>query len=281
MIKIVTDSASDITLAQAKSMNVEIVPLTITFEDGICPQEKEEDFIKFFERLETSEKLPVTSQPSPQLYLEIFLKAKQDGDEVIVITLSSGLSGTVQAAEIARKMSGYQEISIVDSRQAIITQRMLTEYAVCLRDKGKSRTEIVDALEEVRDRMTVCGVLNTLTYLRKGGRIPASLAILGNALSIKPVIVLKDTVLKVLAKTRGLHSGKKRLCKELEKADLDPEFPVYFAYTVNREMGEEFMRETVEKYHLSQYALYPAGGIIGTHVGPECIAVAFVSKKSE
>lgn len=279
MLRIVTDSASDITLDQAREMGIEIVPLTITFEDGVCPQETEEDFLEFFRRLEKADKLPVTSQPSPQPYLDIFYDAKEKQEEVIVIALSSGLSGTVHAAETAKKICQYENIYVIDSKQAIITQRMLAEYAVKLRAQGKTAQEIVEAIQDVRERMTVCGVINTLTYLKKGGRIPASLAILGNVLNIKPVIVLRDTVLKQLSKARGFHAGKKRLWQEYEAVEPDPEFPVYFGYTVSRELGEEFQKETMERYSITQGRLFPVSGVIGTHVGPGCIALAFVAKR--
>lgn len=279
MLRIVTDSASDITVEQAKEMGVDLVPLTITFEDGICPQETEEDFRIFFERLEKASRLPVTSQPSPQLFLEIFNDAKQKQEDVVVITLSGGLSGTVHSAEMAQKMSGYEKIHVIDSRQAIITQRMLVEYAVRLRAQGKNASEIEEAIVDVRDRTRICGAINTLTYLKMGGRIPASLAFFGNALNIKPVIVLEDTILKQLAKTRGMQAGKRRLWAEMEAVELDPAFPVYCGYTVNRQLGEAFMKETKEKYGLEQCSLFPVGGVIGTHVGPGCIALAFVAKK--
>lgn len=278
MLQIVTDSASDITLEQARQMGIRIVPLRIEFSDGECPQEKDEDFEIFYNRLIKAQKLPVTSQPSPQQYLTIFEEAKEAGDEVLVLTLSSGLSGTIGSAQTARELCGYDPIYIVDSRQAILAQRMLVEYAVKLRDSGMDTRELIDKVKEKRDHITVCGMLDTLTYLRKGGRIPASLAIIGNALSIKPVIILEDTILKTLGKVRGRKAGKKYLHKRFEQAELDPEFPVYFGYSSNKEISEEFMRETVEKYGLKNAYLYPVGGIIGTHVGTDCIAITFASK---
>ena len=278
MLQIITDSASDITREEAQEMNIFVVPLRIQFEDGECPQETGEDFPKFYERLVQSEKLPTTSQPSPQEYLGYFEAAKEKGDEVLVITLSSGLSGTIGAAETAKQICGYDKIAIVDSRQAIIAQRMVVEYALSLRNQGMELNSIVKKLEELRDHITVCGVVDTLTYLRKGGRIPAGMDIIGNVIGIKPVIVLEDCVLKPLAKVRGRKAGKKMLYRRLEQVELDERFPVYFGYSSNRKLGEEFMKETIEKYHLKNAALFPVGGVIGTHVGTDCIAISFVEK---
>jgi len=281
MIQIVTDSASDITLKQAEEMNVQIVPLTILFEDGVCPQETDEDFQIFYEKLIKENGLPKTSQPTPNKYLEIFRLAKEVGDEVLVITLSGGLSGTVQSAKLAKDLAGYERIEIIDSKQAILTQRMLVEYAVKLRDEGKTLDEITALVLKQREKLTVFGMLDTLTYLKKGGRIPASMALLGNLLRIKPVIILKDSVLEQLGKARGRRDGLKMLCTQMEEAEIDLDFPVYFGYTLDPEPTKQFQAEMEQKFQLKNTKLYPVGGVIGTHVGPNCVAVAFAVKDKQ
>lgn len=215
---IITDSAFDITEKEAEEMDIRLVWLKTKFSDGDFPMKTEEDFCRFFDKLAEEKDLPMTSQPSPEEYLEFFEEAKSKEEEVLVLTLSSGLSGTV------------------------------------------------------------CGMLDTLTYLRKGGRIPAALAVVGNMLHIKPVIKQKDKTLTMLGKARGRSGGMKYLWKEFESYDIDREEPVYFGYTSDREIGEKFMMDTVEKYGLKNYKLYPVGGIIGTHVGPACVAISFVKK---
>lgn len=281
MIQIVTDSASDITLKQAEEMNVQIVPLTILFEDGVCPQETDEDFQIFYEKLIKENGLPKTSQPTPNKYLEIFRLAKEVGDEVLVITLSGGLSGTVQSAKLAKDLAEYERIEIIDSKQAILTQRMLVEYAVRLRDEGKTLDEITALVLKQREKLTVFGMLDTLTYLKKGGRIPASMALLGNLLRIKPVIILKNSVLEQLGKARGRRDGLKMLCTQMEEAEIDLDFPVYFGYTLDPEPTKQFQMEMEQKFQLKNTKLYPVGGVIGTHVGPNCVAVAFAVKDKQ
>ncbi len=281
MIQIVTDSASDITLKQAEEMNVQIVPLTILFEDGVCPQETDEDFQIFYEKLIKENGLPKTSQPTPNKYLEIFRLAKEVGDEVLVITLSGGLSGTVQSAKLAKDLAEYERIEIIDSKQAILTQRMLVEYAVKLRDEGKTLDEITALVLKQREKLTVFGMLDTLTYLKKGGRIPASMALLGNLLRIKPVIILKNSVLEQLGKARGRRDGLKMLCTQMEEAEIDLDFPVYFGYTLDPEPTKQFQMEMEQKFQLKNTKLYPVGGVIGTHVGPNCVAVAFAVKDKQ
>ena len=115
---------------------------------------------------------------------------------------------------------------------------------------------------------------------KKGGRIPAPLAVLGNALQIKPVIELKDKVLVMLGKARGQKGGMKYLWKEFGSYEIDKNEPVYFGYTSDKEIVEQFMEKTVAEYGLKKYEIYPVGGIIGTHVGPGCIAISFAKKEN-
>ena len=282
MIQIITDSASDITLRQAQELNVHIVPVHIQFPDGPCPQETDEDLAAFYDRLIRAEELPTTSQPTPNEYLRLFEAAESAGDDVLVLTLSGGLSGTVGAARIAADLSGYERIRVVDTRLAISAQRILTEYAAKLRDGGMAIDDMVTELEAFLPRITVYGVIDTLTYLRKGGRIPASLSVLGNALRIKPVIILEDGILKTIGKGLGHGGGKKLLWQRFEENTPDPAFPMYFIYTSDREMGRKFMEETVEKYGLQDFRteLIPIGGVIGTHLGTCGVGVSYVTKEA-
>lgn len=277
---IITDSASDITTQEAIDMNVHVVKLRTKFSDGDFPQEDEKDFQRFFEKLAEEKTLPVTSQPSPQDFLSLYEEAKNQNEDVLVITLSSGLSGTVNAANLAKQMCDYDKIWIIDSEQAIITQRYLVQKAVDMREDGKDIEDIVNTINDLKRRVTVCGMLDTLTYLKKGGRVPPALAMIGNTLHIKPVIELRDRELIMLGKARGRHGGMKYLWKEFESYDIDKDEPIYFGYTYDKEFGEMFMQETKEKYGLTNCRLYPVGSVIGTHVGPACIAISFVKKSA-
>jgi len=275
MLRIVTDNASDITLRQAQELDIDLVPLNIRFEDGECPQTEDADFQRFYERLEKCEKLPSTSRPSPQTYLDLYLDAKEKGEEVLVLTLSGGLSGTFESACEARRLADYDKIVIVDTHQAIIAQRLLVEWAVRMRGEEYSAAEIARRLEQIRDQVVVCGVVDTLKYLRKGGRIPAGLAMMGKVFQIKPVIVLEDTTLKTIGKARGYLQGVQMLYQRMMEDHFNKAYPVYFGYTTNRDQAEAFMQKTREKFGLSCTRLFPVGGIIGTHCGTNCVAVAY------
>ena len=278
MLRIVTDTASDITVEQARNMNIDVVSLDITFEDGPAPQRTEEDFRRFYQRLEACDKLPVTSRTPPEEYLNLFQDAREKGDEVLVITLSGGLSGTVDSARMAKQIADYDKIEVVDSHQAILTQRMLVEQAVKLREEGYQLQEIVQRIKNTRDQVVVCGVVDTLKYLQKGGRIPASLGTLGTLLRIKPVIILQDRILKQLGKARGHDAGEEMLYKHMEQDGINKAYPVYFGYTSDPELAERFMQRTRERFGLTQTRLFPIGGVIGTHCGTRCVAVAYVKR---
>ncbi|MBR3875141.1 MAG: DegV family protein [Clostridia bacterium] len=276
MLRIVTDTASDITLAQAEALGVDMVSLEITFEDGPCPQSTEEDFRIFYERLSRCSELPVTSRPAPDSYLRIFLDAKSKDEEVLVLSVSSGLSGTIESAFTAKGMAEYDKITIVDTQQAILTQRMLVEYAVQLRQEGHDAASIAEKVVEMSKNLVVCGVVGTLKYLRKGGRIPASLAVVGSMLHIKPVIVLEDGILKTLGKARGHASGLGMLQKRIEADGVNTAYPVYFGYTSDKTLTQQAMEKFSQQYGWDHTRMHAVGGIIGTHCGTDCVAVAYV-----
>ncbi|MCL2421860.1 MAG: DegV family protein [Defluviitaleaceae bacterium] len=280
MLRIVTDTGSDITTLGAGALGMESLQLDIKFDEFNYDIRNDLDFTVFYDNLVKAKKLPTTSQVNPGQYLEIFNDAKAKGDEVLVITLSSGLSGTYQSAIMALAECEYEGITVVDSKQAIISQRVLAEQAVKMRDEGKSRGEIEQFVLGLRDRLVVCGMLDTLTYLKKGGRVPPAMALIGNALKVKPVVILKDSKLEPLDKVRGLQAGKRAMWDQFEKDGYDENWPVYFGHTNFEARGIEFMNETIEKYGLNKdkCIMYPIGGVIGTHLGPGGLIIGYVKK---
>lgn len=279
MIQIITDNASDITVEEAEEMNIKLVPLTINFENESFQQKTAADFDIFYRKLETVDTLPTTSRPSPEAFLKYYEEAKAAGDEVLVLTIDAGLSGTMESAVLARDLSGYAEkITVMDSKQAIMSQRLVVEEAVRLRDAGSTMKEITTYIKDLRERIVVCGVINTLKYLKMGGRVPKTMAFIGEAINIKPIIILGKNGLDELAKKRGMRGGEKRLWEEMDKAPLDKELPTYFGYTLNKDISEDYRQKTIARYNLEKTGIFPIGGVIGTHVGPNGIGLAFVRK---
>ena len=280
MIKIVTDTGSDITHVEAKASGIESLELSITFSEFPYDIRNDVDFSVFYANLVKAKNLPTTSQVTPAQYLDVFNDAKEKGEEVLVITLSGGLSGTYQSAMMAKEECGYDRIAVIDSRQAIMPQRVLVEYAIKLREEGKNLAEIEQAITDLRERLVVFGMLDTLTYLKKGGRVPPAMALIGNVLSIKPVIILQGGVLEALGKVRGLQAGKQAIWKQLEKEGYDENWPLYFGHTNLETRGREFMQETITKFNLKEEncKLLPIGGVIGTHLGPGALLLGCMRK---
>lgn len=278
MIRILTDTGSDITKHSSSTLGVEVVELDIKFEEFPYDYTNDLDFSVFYENLQKAKKLPSTSQVNPSQYLEVFNDAKAKGDEMIVITLSGGLSGTYSSAMIAYEECGYDRISVVDSRQAIVAQRTLVNHAIKLRAEGKSRAEIVEVMQYMSERMSLVTCLDTLTYLKKGGRVPPAMALIGNAIKIKPVVCLQGGKIEPLDKVRGFQAGIRAIWNKFESDNYDENWPICFGHTNNEERGRAFMEETIAKYGLKNCKFYPVGGVIGTHSGANAVVITYMKK---
>lgn len=279
MIHIITDSTSDITQAQAAREDMIVVPLHNLFGeeeflDGVTISTEE-----FYHRLVATEELPTTSQPSPEEFLTHFECCKEEGSSAVVITISSKLSGTFQSARIAKDMCEYDEIYLVDGNTATLGLNVLVEYAKKLRGQGLSAKEIADELESKKDKVRVFALVDTLKYLKKGGRLSASAALAGTLLNIKPVIEVKDGVVEVAAKARGLNGAYKKVMELVEEAQgIDREFPFCIGYTgdvAGTENFETYVKESLKEQDLVKVAI---GSTIGVHAGPGACGIAFFSR---
>lgn len=277
MIRIVTDSASDYTQKEAIKNHIDLVYLHILFEDQDYDYINDDDFSVFYQTLAKSKSISKTSQPALGDFLKVYEDAKAKGDDVVVLCLSSGLSGTYHAAQVAQEMVEYDRIYVVDTKLAIISQRLVIDYAIDLRAKGKSAKDIATAIEAMKDRVHTFGAVDTLEYLYKGGRLSRTAAFAGSVLSIKPIIVLSEGTLSMENKLRGFKKAKRYLQNKLASYQIDSNFPVYFGYTTGKEAIEQFQAETAESLKLTNVkGAYPIGGVIGTHLGPNTCAIAFV-----
>lgn len=283
MLRIVTDSASDFTQAEILEKNIEMVNLSINFVDKSYESHQDDArFSVFYDLLMRAETLPTTSQPAPGQYAALYEDAKAKGDDMIVICLSGGLSGTYQSASIAREMVGYDRIFVIDSRQAIMALRAVVDYAIDLRDRNESTESIVDKIENIKEDVVVFGAVQTLKYLQMGGRLSKASAVVGNLLTIKPIITLEDGKVVMTHKTRGRKAAMRYLESRLIELGYHEDHPVYFGYSRDYEAGKVFMDETVEKFGIKNYrGPSGIGGTIGTHVGEDGIAVAFFLKKEK
>ena len=275
-VRIVVDSTADVTDEIRAKLSV--VPLTVHFGeqeyvDGITINHKQ-----FYEMLVETDVLPTTSQPSPEAFAQVFRQAQEAGEQVVALTVSSKLSGTCQSAMIAAA-DFPDSVWVVDTKTVAIGCGILAELAVRLKEEGLSAAEIVARLEEERENIRVIALLDTLEYLKKGGRISKTIAFAGGLLSIKPVVTIQDGEIHILGKARGSKQGNNLLVTEIQKAGgVDFTKPLMLGYT-------GLSDALLEKYVLDSGALWdghgdcirstPISSVIGTHAGPGAIAVAF------
>ena len=279
-IRIITDSASDITQAEAKELNLTVIPLKTIFGDREYLDGVTLDHQTFYHKLIESDVLPTTSQIAPFDYEEQFRKAVEQGNEVLCVTVSSKLSGCHQSARIAAdEFPG--KVVVVDSLNVAIGERILIQLACQLRNEGKTATEISEVLNAQKHHIRLIALLDTLEYLKKGGRISSAAAMAGSLLSIKPVIAVEGGEVTILGKARGSRNGNNMLRDLVEKSGgISFDMPYALAYTgLEDTLLQKYIADSTSLYEgkTANLPIYPIGSTIGTHVGPGAIAVAFFS----
>lgn len=275
-IKIVVDSTAD--LIPEVREQVTVVPLTVHFGqteyvDGVTITAEE-----FYQKLLESKELPHTSQATPYVFSEVFEKATQNGDSVVAIIASSGLSGTCQSAQIAAaEFPG--KVFVVDSLQIAISSGIMVEYALQLVDQGLSAQEIAEELTQVRGKVQLMAVVDTLEYLQKGGRISKAVALAGGLLSIKPIIGIKDGKIEMVGKARGNKQSNALMNKLAQEMDIDFSKPFMLGYTGTSDaLLKKYIQESEAFLDGHRYSSSIVSAVVGTHAGPDAVAMAFFSK---
>ncbi|MGM9589449.1 MAG: DegV family protein [Faecousia sp.] len=280
-VKIIVDSTADLT-AQVRS-RVEVVPLTIHFGEEEYVDRVTIDSRTFYEKLIESDVLPTTSQATPYAFEETFRQAVDAGFQVVCITCSSKLSGTYQSAAIAAEEFPGQ-VFVVDSQTIALGSAILTEYALGLVDKGMDAQTIVWKLMQKREKVRLLAMLDTLEYLKKGGRISATAALAGSLLNIKPVISIENGEIKMLGKARGSRQANNLLVQEISKAGgVDFEKPLLLGYTgLSDALLQKYIRDSATLWsdYGEQLPYEVVGSVVGTHAGPGAVAVAFFAAES-
>ncbi len=276
---ILTDSASD--MPADNGLNVRVLPLTVTFGevsylDGVTLTKDE-----FYRKLEQEKELPKSSMISPAAFEEAYQKLPA-GDEAVVVALSSKLSGTCYAATLAAE--DFSNVHVVDSLNASAGQRVLVHYAAMLRDKGLAAADIAARLMEKRADVRFGAVLDTLEYLKRGGRISAGTALVGSMLNIKPLIAVQDGSVAMLDKVRGFKKGCKQLVEWVRSGGgIATNLPFYLAYTgISNKAVREFAAENAALWpgREEHLAFSRVGSVIGTHIGPHALGLAYFAQKS-
>ncbi|MFV0342706.1 MAG: DegV family protein [Anaerocolumna sp.] len=277
-IKIITDSTSDISQKEAKELNITVLPLHVIFADGeytdgidLLPEE-------FYDKLIKSEKLPSTSQLTPEQYLPYFEEAKSNGDAIIVLTISSKLSGTYQSAVIAKDIVEYDNIHIIDSQNVTLGLQILIRKTIDLVHLGDDIEKIVTEIEKSKHRIKLFAVLESLEYLKKGGRLSGVGAFAGTILNIKPIIEIKDGEVTVAAKARGLQSAYQKILQLIQQSGgMNMNSHYCIGYSAYKDNMNDFLKAVEADLPLDSNYVSPIGTVVGTHAGPGVCGIAFFS----
>ena len=273
-IRIITDSGSDFCPPYPK--NLTVMPLTIHFGAEEYRDGQTIDHKTFYEKLVSGSELPTTSLIPPGEFQQEFDKAEAAGETVIAVLLSSKLSGTYQSAVLAAQ--DREKVYVVDSMNATLGEQILVKYAIRLVNQGLSATDIVAELERAKSHVNLMGMPDTLDYLHRGGRISKTVAVLGGALSIKPVLRLVDGVVVMIGKARGSKNGNNYLIQEVSKSGVDFTKPLCLGYTgLSDELLQRYIADSRQLWEgkAEELPISTVGATIGTHVGPGAIVLAF------
>lgn len=270
-IKIITDSTSYLSKEYAYEKDITVVPLNYIFDNVSYVEGFRGEFDDFFHKLETSKLFPTTSQPSAGEFYDAYVEALKHYDEIVVILLSSKISGTYSSAVTASKMLEGKKISIIDSQTAVSNLRNLVEDAYHMAQEGYSSEQIVTAIEEKKRNMKVYLTTGTLEYLRRGGRLSNVQSTLGNLLNIKPILELKDGKIDLLEKVRGTNKVVSNLLSKIS----DDVKEINICHISNKEAADSLYNTLRERYPNAKIGIDEIGPVIGAHLGPKTLGILF------
>ncbi|MPW24602.1 DegV family EDD domain-containing protein [Alkalibaculum sp. M08DMB] len=276
-IRIVTDSASDLNIDIEKKYNIEIVPLTVNFDSQSYKDRVEITSEEFFNKLDESKVIPSTSQVNPKEFEDVFKSIIDEGDEILGIFLSSHLSGTYNAALIAKDMLKSNQITIIDSQMVSLSEGLLVYKAAVMASQGKSVNDIVEYINQVKESLKTIIVVDTLDYLRKGGRLTASQAFIGGILNLKPILTMSQGKLVPLNKVRGRKKTLQWINNWLKENNVDlTDKTIYIVHARDEKYLEELETMLIEEFGVKDIIKSEVGAIVGTHSGPGAIGMCFI-----
>jgi len=278
MIRIIVDSSADYDVAELVKKQITLVSLTINLGDKSYLDGVDITRDELYEWLIASKDFPKTSQPSPETFAKHFEEAKEAGDDVICILLSSALSGTCQSAHLAKQMVDYDNIYIIDSLCATHLIRFLANKACKMRDAGNTATEIAATLEELKGRVKVIAAVDTLEYLCRGGRVSRTAATIGNLANLKPIITVNsEGEVAVLSKCVGKNKSMSYIINAMQEYEIDEDYPIYSIYSYGAENCISLEARVISTGYILNNRKQ-VGATIGCHVGPGVFGVLFVHK---
>lgn len=281
MVKIITDSAADFEQSELEKSGVICIPMNITVDgeeylDNVSISKPE-----FYDLLESCVEFPQTSQPSLYEFEKYMQAFKENGDECVIITISSGLSGTYQNVVLTKNSLEYENCFVIDSLNATGGQHMLVDYAVKLRDEGKSAAEIAEELETFKRKSRLLACIDTLDYLYKGGRLSKITYTVGSMMNIKPIIRMTEKgKIEVCSKALSVRRGIRSICDSVEKFNPDTSYPFYIVYSHNRKNADILANHLRDMgYNVPEDKIVSIGATIGTHIGKNACGYICIAKE--
>ena len=279
-IIIMTDSTCDISKEDQSLLHVEIIPLTVQFDgisyrDGIDITNEQ-----FYDKLDRCEQLPTTSQITPQTFADAFQRHLNAGDEVVGIFISSEISGTYNSACVAKQILDSDHLHIVDSRSATMSLALLVFEAAKHRDSGHSAKQIAEYITALSHKVRFFTVINTLKYLRKGGRIPATTAIIGEVLGMKPIVSIMKGTIHTIGKARGMQAALNSILQKILNDLPDLRYKVVFAHSCSPALLEKAVNRFQKPLQLVDYLTCSVGSVIGTYAGRGAVGFAYIAQQT-
>lgn len=276
MIRIVTDSTSDLSPQRAAELGVEMIPLSVHFGEECYRDGVDISKAEFYDKLSRADKLPTTSQIGPEVFEQVFRRYVEAGDEVLGIFISSDMSGTCQSAHIARDMVDEDRIAVVDSRTVTFALGLLVETACLLRDQGLALDELAGRVAGLAGRIRLLAAVDTLKYLKMGGRISTATALVGGVLGICPIITIENGLVASIGKARGRKAALEWIAKRVEAEPPDTTLPVAFGHSNAPEaMAQCISALEGQTRGAPLYVKCDIGAVVGTHVGPGAAGLAY------
>lgn len=279
MVQIISDSTCDIPHKRLKEIGVICVPLTVHFGEETFIDGKNLSAEEFYHHLRENSEIPTTAQPTPHSFEEAFQAALDKGDEVLCILISGKLSGTVQSANIAKDSIGSDKIWIVDTNQVCCSLGLLVEIAAKRAKEGATAEELFHEISELSGRARIYAAIETLKFIRKGGRLSGAAAVVGTMLNLHPILTVEEGLVLNSAKAKG----KKKmisLLKDLAMTDgVDEAYPLMFCHGAAEENLELTKECFAENFDISDSLTGYIGPVVGTYSGPGTVAIGYIKKR--
>lgn len=278
MVKILTDSSCDLSPARCEELGVEMLPITVNFGEESYRAHIDISNEEFYQKLAAAKELPMTAQITPGFFQDKFKTYKDAGDEVVCLFISSQMSGTLQSAKVAKNLLGADKIYLPDTLNVTFALGLLVEEAVKMRDRGLSAAQIAHEVENLVPRVRLWALIDDLKYLKMGGRLSATSALVASILGICPIITLENGLVEVVGKARGKKAAFKFMQDMVAKEPISSDFSVTIGHAAAPKTRDDFMGFMSAELKKREVHKLDIGSIVGTHTGPGTCGLAYIRK---